>query len=73
MTVNVNIVNNIALREKGFKLLADGLGTAGAVNFLRQIIPGSGNYTEDRRALLDDITLEDVAEEIYKLRHNHEN
>jgi hypothetical protein len=33
------------LRSKGFRALADTLGWANAVRFLRQYDPGSGNYT----------------------------
>ena len=61
----------VALREKGFELLTNGLGTVGAVNFLRQFSTGSGNYTEERDALLDGITLDDIAESIQK--HNRNN
>jgi hypothetical protein len=42
------------LRSRGFRALAEALGWANAVRFLRQYDPGSGNYTEERRTLLPD-------------------
>ncbi len=52
------------IREKGFRLLLDGLGAAGTVNFLRQFESGSGDYTEERRELLDGATIDDIAARI---------
>lgn len=60
-TINTNL-NEI--REEGFRLLAEGLGTAGAVNFLKQFENGSGNYTEEREKLLEGITIDGIAEKI---------
>jgi hypothetical protein len=48
------ITNQSELRNRGFRALAETLGWANAVRFLRQYDPGSGNYTEERRALLPD-------------------
>ncbi|MDR3331879.1 MAG: hypothetical protein LBT08_04555 [Synergistaceae bacterium] len=56
--------NLSAIREEGFRVLVKGLGTAGAVNFLRQFENGSGNYTEERRVALADVTIDDIAENI---------
>jgi hypothetical protein len=36
------------------RALAEALGWANAVRFLRQYDPGAGNYTEERRLLLPD-------------------
>jgi hypothetical protein len=43
-----------ALRERGLKALVDALGWAGAVRFLRQLGPGTGNYARERDAFLPD-------------------
>lgn len=48
------IANQSELRNRGFRVLAEALGWANAVRFLRQYDPGSGNYTEERRTLLPD-------------------
>ncbi len=46
--------NPVELRIRGFKALADALGWANAVLFLRQFEPGIGNYTEERETILPD-------------------
>ena len=48
------ITNPSELRSRGFRALVEALGWANAVRFLRQYDPGSGAYTEERRALLPD-------------------
>ncbi len=48
------ITNQSELRNRGFRALAEALGWANAVRFLRQYDPGSGNYAEERRTLLPD-------------------
>lgn len=46
--------NPAELRARGFKALVDALGWVNAVRFLRQYEPGTGNYTEERDAILPD-------------------
>lgn len=63
------ITNQSELRNRGFRALAEALGWAKAVRFLRQYDPGSGNYTEERRNLLPDwdaSTLIQKAKEVRK-------
>lgn len=55
-----------AIREQGLRILADGLGTVGAVNFLRQFESGSGNYTAEREKLHDGVTIDEIAARIEK-------
>jgi hypothetical protein len=67
------ITNQSELRNRGFQALAEALGWANAVRFLRQYDPGAGNYTEERRALLPDwdaSTLLRKAKELQKLRES---
>jgi hypothetical protein len=59
MNANFNTI-----REEGFRVLAHNLGTAGAVNFLRQFEGGNGNYTDERETLLEGITIDDIAARI---------
>ncbi|MDR0648775.1 MAG: hypothetical protein LBF92_05515 [Synergistaceae bacterium] len=57
--------SNLAeIRERGLNALFKELGTIGAINFLRQFENSAGNYTEDREALLNGITIDDIAERI---------
>ena len=56
------------LRERGFRALADTLGWANAVRFLRQYDPGSGNYTHERQSLLPDETLDALTAEIERIQ-----
>ena len=51
--------NPAVLRQLGIEALTKALGPVGMVRFLRQFDMGSGNYTQDREALLSGITMED--------------
>jgi len=62
------ITSQSELRERGFRALADALGWANAVRFLRQYDPGSGNYTEERASLLPDDPLESLTTEIGRIQ-----
>jgi hypothetical protein len=52
------------LRQEGWKALTERLGVSGAMRFLMQYDPGHGDYTEERRALFGDLSLDDVLAEI---------
>ena len=58
--------NPNAIRHDGYKILTQGLGVAGAVEFLRQFEDGVGNYTEERRPALDENPIDVIAERIRK-------
>jgi hypothetical protein len=45
-------------------LLSKELGVVDTIRFLNQFSAGYGNYTEEREALFQDLTLEDVLREI---------
>jgi len=51
--------NPAVLRQLGIEALTKALGPVSAVRFMRQFDMGSGNYTEEREALLSGITMED--------------
>jgi hypothetical protein len=57
------------LRQEGWKALTERLGISGAMRFLMQYDPGHGDYTEERRALFGDLSLDDVVAE---MRHRTE-
>ena len=48
-----------ALRQLGIEALTKALGPVGMARFMRQFDMGSGNYTQEREALLSGITMED--------------
>lgn len=56
--------NLTEIREEGFRILVEGLGAVGTVNFLRQFDGGSGDYTKEREKLLDGITIDEIAARI---------
>lgn len=61
------ITNQSELRNRGFRVLAEALGWANAVRFLRQYDPGAGNYTEERRTLLPDWDAETLLQKMKEL------
>lgn len=44
----------------GLKALIEALGVADTARFLQQYGPGLGDYTAERDALLEDLSMEDV-------------
>jgi len=56
--------NLSAIRQAGFRALTKELGATGTVLFIRQFENGYGNYTEERDAMLKDISLEDIVASI---------
>ena len=44
----------------GFRALVDRLGPGGAIAFIHQYEQGEGNYTEERRKILKDFSLESL-------------
>lgn len=52
------------LRREGWQALTERLGVSGAVRFLMQYDPGRGDYTEERRELFADLSLDDALAEI---------
>lgn len=52
------------IKQKGWNALIKELGYAGATKFMLLYEPGEGNYTERRKELLKNITIEKVREEI---------
>ncbi|GHV41818.1 hypothetical protein FACS189490_09460 [Clostridia bacterium] len=61
------MVGNLnAIRNEGYRVLTQGLGAAGTVVFLRQFENGNGNYTEERRAALEENSIDAIAARIKK-------
>ena len=61
--------NLSAIRQAGFRALTRELGATGTVLFIRQFENGYGNYTEERDAMLKDISLEDIVASIQERKN----
>ena len=67
------MINNLALiRQEGLKALSNKLGAAGTVIFIRQFESGYGDYTDERKNKLKDITLDDIISSIQKRKNLNE-
>ena len=55
------------LKIDGWKALVESLGLAEATRFLLQYQRGSGNYTEERKKILEKITVDDIVEQYKKI------
>ena len=53
-------LSNYEIRAEGWKALTERLGVSGAIRFLMEYDPGRGDYVEDRRELLRNLTLDYV-------------
>jgi hypothetical protein len=56
------------LNRKAFDILVRELGAPDALRFFGQIGLGSGNYTEERRGMFDDLTMEEYRKRVEALR-----
>jgi len=52
------------IKVKGWEALVKELGYAGATKFILLYEPGEGDYTEKRKELLHDLTIDEVIREI---------
>jgi len=61
------MIGNLSIiRSEGYRALTRELGAAGTVVFLRQLETGSGNYTEDRRSMVENNSVDIIADRIRK-------
>ena len=60
----INFRNPTAVRRAGMSALKKELGTVGLTYFLRQFSTGHGNYTAERDKLFEDITLDEIVENV---------
>lgn len=54
----------LEINRLGYRALVDALGFDGMIRFLRQFEPGQGDYTAERQQRLDQLSLEDIFNEI---------
>ncbi|MGA8809423.1 MAG: hypothetical protein WB973_16255 [Thermoanaerobaculia bacterium] len=52
------------IRMEGWKALTEALGAAGAMRFMMQYDPGYGDYTQERREIFADLTIEALLDDI---------
>jgi len=64
MSVKAMSINQI--REIGLKALAKALGPVGMVRFLQQFETGKGNYTKERKDILEGLDIKSIAKDIKK-------
>ena len=60
------------ITQEAIKVLFQTLGVVNTVRFINQFTTGYGNYTEEREALLGDITLDEIKTEIKQSRNEPE-
>ena len=56
------------LRKRGIEALKKELGAVGMARFLRQEEQGEGDYTKEREELLGDLTVDEIWEQMEKLK-----
>ena len=54
------------IRRKGLEALAEALGPVGMIRFLQQFDLGTGDYTTDRAKWLDDLSIDEIMDQIAK-------
>ena len=54
------------IRRKGLEALAEALGPVGMIRFLQQFDLGTGDYTKDRAKWLDDLTIDEIMDQLAK-------
>jgi hypothetical protein len=62
--------NMMELRRLGLEALVERLGASGAMQFLQQFTAGAGDYTRERRAWIDSLSLDDIARSIEQRRRS---
>lgn len=54
------------VRKMGFEALIKELGPVGMAYFIRQFEQGEGDYTRERHAALDEMTMEEIEKQLAK-------
>ena len=50
--------------HEAFQLLTEQLGVADTMRFINQFTNGHGNYTQERQAFVDQLSLDEILEQI---------
>lgn len=59
------------LNRRAFAILSRELGIAETLRFFNQLGFGRGNYTEERRELLANVTMDDIRSQAEQARKEH--
>jgi hypothetical protein len=66
--INETLTRDInSIRRLGIQALTEKLDPIGMVEFMRQFDTGYGDYTTERHSWLDNLTIDDISNEITKL------
>jgi len=69
MTSQVLTKDMNSIRRLGIEALTEKLGPIGMIEFIRQFDSGNGDYTKERHTWLDNLTIEDITNEIKNMKH----
>lgn len=69
MILKIKSLNEI--NAEAIQLLARELGVANTARFIRQFSTGSGNYTEERKLLFENESLDELLEQIRARRESN--
>jgi hypothetical protein len=57
-----------SIRRLGINALTEKLGPIGMIEFMRQFDTGYGDYTKERHSWLNDLTIDEISNEIKKVK-----
>ena len=60
--------NPVVIRKMGINALTKELGPVGMAYFMQQFDRGEGDYIKERELLLTDVSIDNLADEIYAMR-----
>ena len=66
--INIMKLTGQEIKLLGMKILSKELGPSGLIRFLREFETGEGDYTKERRNILTDGSVEEIAREIIEKR-----
>jgi hypothetical protein len=66
--MNTETLTPSEVRTRGFQVLNRELGTVGFLKFMHQFEKGRGDYSRDRHALVDSLTLDTIMDGIKRNR-----
>ncbi|CAK0755830.1 conserved hypothetical protein [Gammaproteobacteria bacterium] len=69
--MNIEIKPMPLINENATNILIKGIGVVDTLRFLNQFSIGYGNYTEERRKMVDSMTLDDIFSGIEKMKMNN--
>ena len=68
MTSQIMTKDLNSIRRLGINALTEKLGPVGMIEFMRQFDTGYGDYTKERHAWMDNLTIEGIINEIKNMK-----